>query len=366
MDAENVGKAIAYLRKRAGYTQKDLADRIGISDKAVSKWERGQGLPEIGYLRELSIILDTDTDSLLSGDVVHHDGSWYGVIVMDNNAPGIGAGTMIYDKPLINYLLCYFLLVGIKNIIITCTESDKKFIVSELGNGEEYGIRISVVTNGMRGVALELNEWLSRSNSSAGDSPCVDDKNIMMVYGRCFLYGVDQTRFFQRAMINRNHFTMLVLPKKMSQCNNHILIDEQKRVINSNSDEPLRTQYDFTNIPIVFFPGEKLTEMTDLQNPSLINDYISGQRELYVQVLDRGFVEIELDNWNDVQEASSFMRIVQNKCGMNVYCLEEVAWRRGMISMNRLKDFGNKFKGTEYGDYIISIYERFNEMRNQQ
>ena len=75
MDVAKVGKAIAYLRKRAGYTQRDLADRIGISDKAVSKWERGLGLPEIGYLRKLSILLDTDTDSLLTGDVVHHDSS---------------------------------------------------------------------------------------------------------------------------------------------------------------------------------------------------------------------------------------------------------------------------------------------------
>jgi len=75
MDVERVGKAIAYLRKRAGYTPIDLADRIGISDMAVFKWERGLGLPEIGFLRKLSILLDTDTDSLLSGDVIHHDSS---------------------------------------------------------------------------------------------------------------------------------------------------------------------------------------------------------------------------------------------------------------------------------------------------
>ena len=115
MDIAKVGKAIAYLRKRAGYTQKELADRIGISDKAVSKWERGQGLPEIGYLRKLSILLDTDSDSLLAGDVAHHKSDWTGIIVLDENPYGIGAGTMIYDKPIINFLLSYFLLVGIKD-----------------------------------------------------------------------------------------------------------------------------------------------------------------------------------------------------------------------------------------------------------
>ena len=73
MNDNKIGAALSFLRKRAGYTQKDLADRIGISDKAVSKWERGLGLPDISYLRKLSILLDTDSDSLLAGDVIHHD-----------------------------------------------------------------------------------------------------------------------------------------------------------------------------------------------------------------------------------------------------------------------------------------------------
>lgn len=135
-----VGKAIAYLRKRAGYTQKDLADRIGISDKAVSKWERGLGLPDISYLRKLSILLDTDTDSLLAGDVVHHDHLWSGVLLLDENDCGIGAGTIIYDKPLIYYLLSYFLLIGIHDVTILGTESDKEYIEKTLGDGKNLGL----------------------------------------------------------------------------------------------------------------------------------------------------------------------------------------------------------------------------------
>ena len=151
VDIGKVGKAIAYLRKRAGYTQKELADRIGISDKAVSKWERGQGLPEIGYLRKLSILLDTDSDSLLAGDVAHHDSGWYGIIVLDENGYDIGAGTVIYDKPLINFLLSYFLLVGIKNIMIICTDADRKYINRSLGDGSDYGIKIVCYAKTLKG-----------------------------------------------------------------------------------------------------------------------------------------------------------------------------------------------------------------------
>lgn len=342
MDVEKVGKAIAYLRKRAGYTQKDLADRIGISDKAVSKWERGLGLPEIGYLRKLSILLDTDTDSLLAGDVVHHDSSWRGLIVLDENAYGINAGTVIYDKPLINYLLSYFLLVGIRDITIVGTESDKQYIASTLGTGDEYGIKLTTVVGNLSD-AVESRTWTG---------------NVMLVYGRCFLYGVDQTRFFQKAMMNRGRFTMMVLPKKMGDSFSHVVIDQNMKVVNTNSDEPLKTQYDFSDIPILLLPVGVLLDMSKRADISSFISNYAAKNELYVFMLDRGFVEIEIDDWNNVQEASMFMKIIQDKCGMNVYCLEEVAWRRGFISLKQLKKLGDKHKGNDYGDYILSLYQR--------
>lgn len=342
MDGNKIGNAISYLRKRAGYTQKDLADRIGISDKAVSKWERGLGLPDIGYLRKLSILLDTDTDSLLAGDVVHHDTSWSGVIVLGENKYKINAGTIIYDKPLIYFLLSYFLLVGIRNITVVGTVEDKNYIETTLGDGKEYGIKLWTVTSGLEEVETKQG-------------------NIMLVYGRCVLYGVDQTRFFQKAMMNRDRFTMLVLPMKISHISSRVVIDQNKKVINSNADEPLKTQYDFSDIPIIFFPASLLPSLSSASSISSFITQYTTEHEMYVQMLDRGFVEIEVDDWVNVQEASMFLKIVQDKCGMNVYCLEEVAWRRGFISLEQLEKHGEKHRGTEYGEYILSLYDRIKE-----
>lgn len=356
MDVDKVGNAISYLRKRAGYTQKELAERIGISDKAVSKWERGQGLPEIGYLRKLSILLDTDSDSLLAGDVAHSKSDWAGIIVLGKNQYGINAGTIIYDKPLINYLISYFLLVGIKCIYIACTDIDKDYIDNELGTGENYGISINTIVGTLEDVSMAINN----------DSNDLEDNrfdNIMLLHGRCILYGVDQTRFFQKAMLDREHVTMMALPKKLQKVT--IALDENKRVVNDGLDDSktrkLRTQYDFSEIPIMFFPIALLSAIAEA---SSINDYIEEQKKyenIYVETLDRGFVEIEVDDWNNVQEASSFMRIVQDKCGMNVYCIEEVAWRRGMISLKKLKELGETKRNTEYGQYVLSLYDRLNE-----
>ena len=400
MDIEKVGKAIAYLRKRAGYTQKELADRVGISDKAVSKWERGQGLPEIGYLRKLSILLDTDSDSLLAGDVAHHKSDWKGVILLEPNTCGIGAGTVIYDKPLINYLLSYFLLVGIKDIYIAGNSSDVDYINQALGSGEDFGIHITTTDGNLHDLLNEMGRVESpglennnsssdksgqRSGTQAGERSGADagtqlgersgaqaeadagtqsgaasagetlNGNIMMVHGRCILYGVDQTRFFQKAMVDRDHLITLALPKKMQKAS--FSMDVNKRVV-SDEIKKLRTQYDFSAIPILLFPSRLLSNIAEAES---IESYIEEQvahENLFVETLDRGFVEIEVDDWNNVQEASTFMKIVQDKCGMNVYCLEEVAWRRGMISLSKLRELGDRKAGTEYGEYVLALYER--------
>ena len=99
----------------------------------------------------------------------------------------------------------------------------------------------------------------------------------------------------------------------------------------------------------------------ELASEAAIEEYLgkkSLEGELYVEMLDRGFVEMELDDWDGVQEASAFMRIVQKNCGMIVYCLEEVVWRRGMISAQQLRALGEKHGDTPYGRYILSLCDR--------
>lgn len=340
-----IGNTIKLLRKQAGYTQKDLADRIGISDKAVSKWERGLGLPEIGYLRKLSILLDTDTDSLLTGGV-QHDVKWQGILVLEHNSHGINAGTIVHDKPLINILLSYFILVGIQEIIIVCPEKDKAFISSTIGDGSRWGLAVTCIGE----------EWENRSLD-----PYISANYVMMLYEPCLLYGVDQTRFFQRAMTHKNRLTTLILPQKRNRNGLSIHVDPNMRIINSNTAEPIRKQYDYSILPFLFFPSSMLKTIMDWDHP---RDYMANSilhDEVYVEMMDRGFVAIEMDDWNDLQDASSFLRIVQDKCGMNVYCAEEVAWRRGFISIEQLEMLGEQKAGTEYGQYISDICSHVRE-----
>ena len=76
---------------------------------------------------------------------------------------------------------------------------------------------------------------------------------------------------------------------------------------------------------------------------------------LYTEVLDRGFVEISLDTPDALADAGAFVRTVQRACGMTIYCIEEIAWRRGMITQEQLAEFGRANQQTEYGKYILGL-----------
>lgn len=343
MEIEKVAKAIAFLRKRAGFTQKDLAERLGVSDKAVSKWERGLGLPDISSLRKLSVLLDTDTDSLLAGDVIHHDSGWHGVLMLDKSDSGVDLRTMVYDKPLVYFLLSYFLLVGIKKILVVCSEKEIAYLQSEFGDGKGLGIQLLYSSEGI--------------TQALKENPSVEQcSNFMVVHGRSFIYGVDQTRFFQKAMIYRDRLTVLSLPKGRKASRQKLCFDDDKRIIRTTYDGELNTQYDYYDIPVLFCPQSLLRPVCEAitEGASAVDSTLKDGH-MYTEVLDRGFVEISIETWDDVIAASSFVKIVQQACGMNIYCLEEIAWRRGMIRLEDLKRFGEAQASTEYGKYILSL-----------
>lgn len=340
LNIDAVGNAIFYLRKRAGYTQKELADRIGVSDKAVSKWERGLGLPDISLIGKLAILLDTDTDSLLAGDVIHHDKEWSGILLLEDNLQGIGARTIIYDKPLVYFLLGYFMLLGIRKIDVVCTDKDRLFLQSEFGDGSSLGICLACWPQ------IPIEQY-------SGDSG-----NVMVVFGKSLIYGVDQTRFFQKAMVHKNRITVLSLPKKKSGAPSRIYFDSDRKVVSSEEDDCLKTQYDYYQIPILFCPQKVIRKIDShfVCASEAVSAAISSQK-IYTVVLDRGFVELPIETWNDVSDASMFVKMVQKACGMQIYCIEEIAWRRGMISDEVFQAIGREKSDTEYGKYIKNLYE---------
>ena len=174
MNTIEIGKFISHARREAGYTQKSLAEALFVTDKAVSKWERGLCLPDATLLHKLSILLNVDIEQLVSRTVSCDTLEWTGELIVDD------VRGMLAGKPLIHYLLSYFMLVGITDIAILTR--DREYIRSlNLG---QYGLNISFFK--------------------------VNSPQKMVIDGRFFLFGVNITRCFQSCMASEKNISLSI------------------------------------------------------------------------------------------------------------------------------------------------------------
>ena len=169
------GKFIQELRIQAGFTQKALADALHITDKAISKWERGICLPDVTLLPKLALILDTEVELLLSKSA--RQKKWVGLI----DIHGCDFSQRVYDKPLVYYLLSHYLLLGIRHIYVITEEENGRFLESPVF--QSFGFEFSFTFPKEHPVMILNHPW--------------------------FLFGSNLTQLFQGAMLSERDITLV-------------------------------------------------------------------------------------------------------------------------------------------------------------
>lgn len=284
MDLSKTGKTIAKLRRSAGFTQASLAEKLGISDKAVSKWERGIACPDVSLWNKLSILLDTDIESLIYG----HDGrnEWKGMLVLDE---GISCDTLIFNKPLIHYLLSQFLLVGINDITIIggCTPPSLP------------GVRIKVIDS-----ISKVNHWFTNPT--------------FFIYGNSFLYGPNLTKHFKRAMSRTDEITIISSMKRNGFY--PIEVDENRKA--KLTDKLVPNQYYAE--PFAFVPaGIGYTKY------AVFEDILKSDN-LNAETMVRGMMSFHVSSYEDAFRLSEFVKMMEELSGERIGCVEEILIRRGV------------------------------------
>jgi transcriptional regulator with XRE-family HTH domain len=323
MDAERIGRAIRTLRQKAGYTQKELAEKLFISDVAVSKWERGKSVPDTATLMKLSELLDMDVDGLLDGTASYLGDRWLGALLLDGAA--LRADTPLFDKPLIDYLLSYFLLAGVREALIACGEKERDYIDGRFRGGEALGIRLRFTSP----EALTAEAALGCFRQGEGD--------LMLVTEPFFLYGVDLTRFLQRAMQRKSPAVNLAS-------------------VVGQGGTPLRegfSHYAYRPLPLFFLQSRFLAacpSRTPLRElPRLAEE---GKR-LRSEPMDKGFLCAPLRSKENARTVSALVHVIQQLGNYLIYCPPEIAWRRGMLRGEELLRAAEAFP--EYGEYLRSL-----------
>lgn len=298
MDAEKVGKAIKILRNRIGYTQHDLADAVGVTDKAVSKWERGLSIPDVAIVTQLSLILNCDVDNLLEGNISFLEKSWQGLLIMEHENSPVFSGTMIYGKPLVYFLLSYFMLAGIQHIHIKCCEKDKAFLRETLGDGNAVGISVDFI-------------------DSVGE---LEKMNTMVVFDDPFLYGPNLTKYFQRAMSRQNRVTVLTVQKGKGGNRCSVDFDNLKVLQMAENGS-------FFCVPICFVTENCIADLSE----GFSLEKLIAESKLYAEPMGNGMIEYSVKTREDVFQTAGFIRFLETMMGKSIYNLEEIAKNRNLI-----------------------------------
>lgn len=300
MDQRVTGKTIARLRKDMGFTQASLAKKLGISDKAISKWERGIACPDVSLWNKLSILLNTDIESLIYG----HEGesNWKGCLILDKDVP---SDIIVYNKPLINYLISQFLIVGITDITI----------VGKCENLKIPGVKTKI--------QQDINHRFT--------------KNTFVIYGNNYIYGPNLTRHIKRAM-SRDGITILASMRQYGKYPIEINGDRKARY----TEEISKNQY-FAEPYVFYGQGTKINRSMD--------ELLDGENN--AETLDRGMLCIRLDTYEKIMYLAEYVKIMEKLTSERIGCVEEIVIRRGIANYRDIKNIEDE----ETKQYLKKLFE---------
>ncbi len=258
----------------------------------------------------------------------------------------------IYDKPMIYYPLSVLMLARIREILIISTPEDLPNYERLLGDGSTLGISITYkVQETPRGLA---DAFLLGEEFIGEDSVC-------LILGDNVFYGQDMSRILWKAMENKTGATIFGYPVKDPKAFGVVEFDKNHKVI-SIEEKPQNPKSDYA-VPGLYFYDNKVVEIAKNITPSArgeleitaVNNAYLKLGELNVQLLGRGMAWLDTGTPEGMLKASEFVEAVQDRQGFYISCIEEIAWRRGFISKEQLREIGEGLKMTEYGQYILSL-----------
>ncbi len=262
----------------------------------------------------------------------------------------------IYDKPLIYYPLSVLLLAGIRDILLISTPQDIGNYERLLGDGSQIGVSISYkVQETPRGLAdaFILGEEF------------IGNESVCLVLGDNVFYGKDFTSMLRESMklAEENGAVIFGFPVKDPREFGVVEFDENYNAV-SIEEKPKNPKSNYA-VPGLYFYDNSVVEVAKNIKPSArgeleitaVNNHYLNAGKLKVMTMGRGISWLDTGTPKGMQKAGNFVKTVQEMQGFYISCIEEIAWRRGFITTEQLVSLGEKYKMTEYGQYILSLVE---------
>lgn len=258
----------------------------------------------------------------------------------------------VYDKPLIYYPLSVLMLAGIREILIISTPEDITNYEKLLGDGTSLGIELLYKVQGKpRGLA----------DAFIIGEEFIGDDSVCLILGDNIFHGQDLTRVLNRATCLKEGAIVFGYPVNDARSFGVVEFDKNKKVI-SIEEKPKNPKSNYA-VPGLYFYDNKVVEIAksvelstrgELEITSVNNAYLE-QGELDVILLGRGMAWFDTGTPYGMLNAAQYVEAIQSRQGFYIACLEEIAWRRGFIDDEQLRELGHGLKMTSYGRYILSL-----------
>ena len=260
----------------------------------------------------------------------------------------------IYDKPMIYYPLSVLMLAGINDILIISTPEDLPNFEKLLGDGKEIGIKLSYKVqpspDGLAQAFILGEEFIGN-----------DD--VCLILGDNIYYGQGFSEKLKRASEQQVGATVFGYYVNDPERFGVVEFDNSGKALSiEEKPEKPKSNYAVTGL---YFYDNRVVEIAKNIKPSHrgeleitdVNNVYLQQGGLNVELLGRGFAWLDTGTHDSLIEASQFVQTIEHRQGLKVACLEEIAFNNGWITVEELKERGEFFKKTGYGQYLLKLYQ---------
>ncbi len=264
----------------------------------------------------------------------------------------------VYDKPMIYYPLSVLMLAGIREILIISTPEDTPKFENLFGDGSHLGLDISYkVQPSPDGLA---QAFILGEDFIAGDSVC-------LVLGDNIFHGHGLTEMLKRSVEKIEEDAGGIVfgyyvkdPKRYGV----VEFDENYRAI-SIEEKPKHPKSNYAVVGLYFYDNDvvdiaknvKPSERGELEITSVNEEYLK-RGKLSVELMGRGYAWLDTGTHESLLEAGEFVKIIEDRQGLKIGCIEEIAYRKGWISAEDVKKLAGPLRKNGYGEYLLRLVDR--------
>ena len=261
----------------------------------------------------------------------------------------------IYDKPMVYYPLSVLMLAGIREVLVISTPQDLPAFQRLLGDGSDFGIHLSYAEQ-------PSPDGLAQAFIIGKDFIGNDD--VCLVLGDNIFYGQSFSQMLAQAVHNvekERKATVFGYYVKDPERYGVAEFDAAGNVL-SIEEKPVQPKSNYAVVGLYFYPN-KVVKVAEGIKPSArgeleitsVNQKFLKDGELKVQLLGRGFAWLDTGTHDSLSEASNFVETLEKRQGLKISCLEEIAFRKGWINAEKLRELAQPMIKNQYGQYLLQM-----------